>query len=176
MSLARKAMRHAVADRLRNAIPSVGRRVFAGRATPLQRAELPAITVHTLDTACEVATTAPLIVFRNVDLVISIVLADTDNAADRADEIAALVDALIYLDDTFGDRFEKLLPQSQNMRLEGTAENTVAVLEYKFECVARESLPDANNTLNDLLEVDTKYHLQPTDNQVDAHDNQTLES
>ncbi|WP_342640935.1 hypothetical protein [Rhodoligotrophos ferricapiens] len=130
MTHRRQAIRTAVADLLRAAMP-LGCIVARTRTRSTQANELPAVLVYTLRETSEPATIGPKL-DRSASLLIEIRVADSNDLDDRIDDLCEKVEVAMAVDPTFGRLAINSYLAATNIGLDGESESRqgIAVLDY----------------------------------------------
>jgi hypothetical protein len=102
MTATRKAMRGATVALLKAGVPALGERVWAQRTIPLSVRQLPAAVVYCLGEQISVLGESTKHHSRRVRLAVHLVDHGFDDVDDRLDDLATVVERVMYDDSTLG--------------------------------------------------------------------------
>ncbi|MBM3273285.1 hypothetical protein FJY94_08640 [Candidatus Kaiserbacteria bacterium] len=134
----RTLIREAVAARLIEALPKVDARITASRisihrSTPLFAGKLPAILIYTRDERIEDQPNAdPGVRYRRLELSVEII-ASGDTAAEDADMLAQVVEAILDSDETLGLLVEGTRLTRTEVDQGGEGDTPVLAVRLSFE-------------------------------------------
>lgn len=158
MAHQRKLIRTAVEDRLKASGIVPAERVFSNRSRELKRNELPAILIYALEEAVEQSCEAPREYKRTLTIAVEMVAqaAEESDLDDTLDDMAEMVEAEIFKDETFGGvASDTLLGASSFEVLEG-GEKPVGRLGVTLSMPYFQQLPgDMTAELDDFNKMST---------------------
>lgn len=134
----RTLIREAVAARLIEALPKVDARITASRisihrSTPLFAGKLPAVLIYTRDERIEDQPNAdPGVRYRRLELSVEII-ASGDTAAEEADMLAQVVEAILDSDETLGLLVEGTRLTRTEVDQGGEGDTPVLAVRLSFE-------------------------------------------
>lgn len=138
MSHVRQQIRAAVVTAITGAVS--GAHIYGSRALPLDApTELPALLVYARADEPEYAGMSAMgvapIVSRRLALHIEGVVAGGDD--DSLDNIAAKIEAAMFVDPSFGGKARGMYLGPQELRAEGEGESVVSVIDMQFNIIYR---------------------------------------
>jgi len=184
----RTAIRLALMQTLVGANLVVGERVFTNRSRQFWPEELPCIVIYTMKEQTELIS-APKLYKRRARIAIEIVdkggtnsaqietdASDDDAVDDRLDALCEAIEIAVTRDDTLNGTCEDidLVETEMNFTAEGDA--VIGAARMVWEAVWHEYLPpDLSEELSNLNSIHAAWDIAPTDGQIDAADDITLE-
>ena len=169
MSAERKAIRNAMKDLLLAGNTAAADRVFASRGHPLQKDELPAILVYTLQEGSEVFEASPKRYRRTVQVAVDCIASLSEHVDDALDDLAEQIETLVAADDTLGGTASDCELTQTEMSIAQVAEDTVMSCRLTFSVQYLKDAPgDLSDTLDDFKKVDLKVDVAPADGQLET--------
>jgi hypothetical protein len=150
----RARIRHAVRDLLDGAT-AAGGRVHATRVVPYRRADLPAISVYTLEESADPDSrlTAPRKLTRDVSLVIEGWVAPGDNVDDAMDALALEIERAMHADPYLGDSAADSLLDSTSLEALEQGDRLMGLVLMTYQVTYRTYAPEAPEDLDDFITV-----------------------
>lgn len=179
MAHQRKVIRKAIANALVTAATAAEGRVYASRAIPLRRLDLPAIAVYTLteEVTEDSAATAPRELERQLSVVIECwaAAAQYQLIDDVLDDLAEEVEAAMHADPYFGDACGDSILSSTEIELDDSGDRLLGLARLTYAVTYRQLAPAAQD-LDDWRTAEIDYSLagEQDDEDDQAHDELVL--
>lgn len=177
MAHPRKLIRDAVVERLKAASTSADSRVFANRALPLFKNELPAILVYLSSEPSEISIEAPREYRRNLQLTLELVAQNNSEGGldDALDELAEQVERVMFEDETFGGLVSDTILGETTAEIIEEGEKPVGAVKISFSMPYFQQIPaEPTYPLDPFKTANTKIDMAPKDGVNNSEDSQTL--
>lgn len=180
MSAIGKAIRQAIAERLKAADTRAGQRVFTNRRSRITLKQVPAIAIYTASGRSQIIQEAPRQYLRTdrvaVEMVFRGASAADDDVDDELDDFADEVEAVLFLDETFGKTAADSRLVEQEVSIGVNGEFPIGVLRLWLEVDYVQDAPEEGEpVLPRFDKLAATWDLAPADGATDARDEITLD-